>query len=41
MKCDYEKGNLSIRNGWKILQIEPKEVCLLETVEMIRKVLAL
>ena len=40
IKRDYEKMNLSILNGWLVLQIEPKEVCLLETIDKIKRLIA-
>jgi len=41
IKRDHEKGNLSVLAGWHILYCEPKEVCLLDTVNMIKVLIQL
>lgn len=41
LKRDYTKNNLGLLNGWRVLQIEPKDVTMLSTVEMIKKLIAL
>lgn len=41
IKRDYEKNNLSLLNGWRVLYIEPKEVCLLSTVNMVKQLMGI
>lgn len=41
LKRDYEKNNLALLAGWKVLYIEPKQVCMLETVTMVKKLMLL
>lgn len=36
LKRDYTKNNLAVLAGWKVLYIEPKDVCTLDTVNMIK-----
>lgn len=36
IKRDMEKGNLSILAGWRVFRVEPKELCMLETVKMVK-----
>jgi len=33
---DMEKRNLAIINGWRIIEITPQQVCMLDTVTMIK-----
>jgi hypothetical protein len=37
IKRDYEKANLAAINGWIGLHVEPKQVCMMETVENIKQ----
>lgn len=39
IKRDMEKHNLGLLNGWLILKIEPEEVCMLDTVKMIKSLM--
>ena len=39
MKRDMEKHNLTLLNGWRVLHVLPQEVCMLDTVKMIKKLL--
>jgi len=41
IKRDHEKQNLAVLNDWRILYCEPKEVCMLETVNMLKKAMGL
>jgi hypothetical protein len=41
IKRDMEKRNLGILHGWDVVECEPCEVCMLETVELLRTVLRL
>ncbi len=36
VKKDMEKRNLQIMNGWRVIEVEPKDLCTIETVMMIR-----
>lgn len=40
MKKDWEKRNAAAQLGWRILYVEPKDLCTAETVEMIRRCLS-
>lgn len=40
-KADMLKYNTAVTLGWRILKVMPQEICMAETVEMIRKTLAL
>lgn len=40
-KKDMEKYNSATRLGWRVLRVEPKQLCLIETVRMIRDCLAI
>lgn len=35
VKKDMEKRNLQLLNGWKVLEVEPKDLCIQETVAMV------
>ncbi len=39
MKAQWEKENTAVCMGWRILKVEPKDMCMLSTVEMLRRVL--
>ena len=39
MKKDWEKQNAATLLGWRGLWVEPRELCLKETADMIRKAL--
>src|SRR3990167_6008302 len=39
IRRDIEKHNLAVINGWRVLYCEPKDLCTLKFVEMIRQVL--
>lgn len=34
---DYEKHNLAVTMGWRILYVLPREVCMLETVQLVKR----
>lgn len=36
---DMSKRNLQLLNGWRVLEVQPRELCMIETVEMVRKLL--
>lgn len=38
MKSDMEKYNAATLAGWRVLRCVPDDVCILETVEMIRRI---
>lgn len=38
---DIEKGNAAVMLGWRVLRVQPRELCMAETVEMIRTTLAI
>ena len=38
---DMEKYNTATTMGWRVLRVIPQEVCMMETIEMIRKVMEL
>ena len=33
---DIEKGNAAVMLGWRVLRVQPRDLCMAETVEMIR-----
>ncbi len=35
VKKDMEKRNLQILNGWRVLEVEPKDLCTVDTIEMV------
>jgi very-short-patch-repair endonuclease len=37
VKRDMEKQNYAAMLGWRILRIEPKDLCMMPTVEMIKQ----
>jgi hypothetical protein len=39
LKRDYEKHNLAVMDGWKILYVLPEDVCMLDTIRMIQAVM--
>jgi hypothetical protein len=39
IKRDMEKRNLGILNGWRVLECEPKDLCMVETVNMVKELL--
>lgn len=39
MQADMEKYNASTLLGWRVLRVQPKDLCTMETVKMLRKVL--
>lgn len=41
IKRDMEKRNLGLCAGWRVLECEPKDLCTMEMVQMVRVVMAL
>ena len=39
IKRDMEKNNLNLLHGWRVLEVEPKNLCLSETADMARALL--
>jgi hypothetical protein len=39
IRRDMTKNNLQILNGWKVLEVEPRELLTKETVEMIKAII--
>lgn len=37
IKKDWEKRNAAAKDGWRILYVEPKDLCVSETAELIRE----
>ena len=40
IKRDMEKNNLGILAGWRVLQVPPEKLCLLETARMVKHLFA-
>lgn len=40
LRKEHEKRNAAAQLGWRILYVEPKDLCTAETVEMIRRCLS-
>ena len=38
---DIEKGNAAVMLGWRVLRVQPRELCTEETARMIRTTLAI
>lgn len=39
IKRDMEKRNLGILNGWRVLEVEPKDLCSQEIVQALKQLL--
>jgi hypothetical protein len=39
IRRDMEKRNLQLLHGWRVLEVEPKDLCTLETVEMVKRLI--
>jgi very-short-patch-repair endonuclease len=37
---DMEKENHACQLGWRVLKVQPKELCMLETVDMIKRTIS-
>jgi hypothetical protein len=37
IRRDMTKHNLNILNGWRVLEVEPRELCSIETVNMVKR----
>mgnify|MGYP002738205420 CR=1 FL=1 len=41
IKRDMTKRNLSLLNGWRVLEVEPRELCMQATADMVHRLIQL